>query len=87
MSPPRKRPDIVESLSGTECFLYDGDGQSLTVLNAAALFIWSLCDGEHDESTILAVMRRIYPAPPPDILATDIRRTLDGFAQRGLLAE
>jgi hypothetical protein len=84
---PCKRDGIAENLSGHECFLYDGQGQTLTVLNTSALFIWSLCDGEHAEDDILAVMHQIYPDAPPDLLKADIRRILDGFMGQELLRD
>lgn len=83
---PRKRADIAENLSGAECFLYDNAGRTLSVLNASALVIWSLCDGTHTPDAMLHLLARIYPETSREQLKADLHTALADFARRGLLA-
>ncbi len=56
MSNPIKRPGLTENLSGGELFIYDDEGSELSVLNATALFIWSLCNGDHSQQEIATIL-------------------------------
>jgi hypothetical protein len=87
MPNPVKRPGLTENLSGGELFIYDDQGSELSVLNATALFIWSLCDGENSAEQIGAVMADIYPEAPLDRLRDDIAITLQAFHDKRLLQE
>lgn len=83
---PTRRSGLTENLTGQDLFIYDGDGQELTVLNRTALMIWSLCDGDHDRDQMLEVMSGIFPEAPADTLATDLDRCLRDFREKALLA-
>ena len=87
MSNPNKRSDLTENLSGGELFIYDDEGSELTVLNTTALFIWSLCDGDHSPKEITEVLADIYPDAPADQLRNDIEGTLQRLRDKQLLVE
>lgn len=87
MSNPVKRPGLTENLSGGELFIYDDEGSELSVLNATALFIWSLCDGDHSQDQMEAILTDIFPDAPADQLSKDIATTLEAFREKRLLAK
>ena len=79
-----KSPDLNESLSGSDLFIYSDSGEELLVLNQSGLFIWSLCE-DYDEAGILEQMACLYPDADPGALQTDIRACLSHFEAKGLL--
>jgi hypothetical protein len=81
----QKRAGIREHLAGDELFLYDAQGEELTVLNKTALLIWSLCDGAHSDEEIRTLLAEIYPEAPPETVAADVDSTLQSFRDQGLL--
>jgi len=82
---PLKRSDIPEQRIGDELYLTAADGETLTVLNSAALLIWSLCDGTHSEGDIVNALHRNYPDVDQNTLREDLASCLTGFRQKGLI--
>jgi hypothetical protein len=83
---PAKRKDLEETLTGSELFIHDASGEQLVVLNATALFAWSLCE-DHSVPEMTEVLAEIYPDTPRDRLEHDARSCLAGFLEKGLLLE
>lgn len=82
---PLKRSDIRDQRIGDELYLTAADGETLTVLNAAAQLIWSLCDGTHSEDDIVKALHRNYPDMDQDTLREDLTTCLAGFRQKKLM--
>lgn len=80
-----KRNGIREQRIGNELYLFGADGEDLSVLNATAMLIWSLCDGQHGRDDMLKIMSEIYPAADTGQLADDIEQCLSGFQAQGLI--
>lgn len=87
MGMPTKRRGLRENLAGSELFIYDGTGEELSVLNASALFVWSLCDGAHDVTRMGEILSEIYPDVPLPVLRDDIETCLRTFQQKGLIVD
>lgn len=82
----RKRKGIKETLIGDELFLTDEKGEELVVLNASALFAWSLC-ADHTEEEMVEVLAELYPEVEKEVLVTDLRAALQRFSDSGLLED
>jgi len=87
MRTPTRRPGLKENLTGSELFIYDAAGEELSVLNASALFIWSLCDGAHDITRMGEILSEIYPGVLPGDLREDIDACLRSLQQKGLIVD
>ncbi len=86
-SHPRKREGLTEQRIGDELYLFAANGEKLTVLNATAMLIWSLCDGDHGLTEMTAVLQDIFRDVSPRELREDIEQSLAQFQREGLLAE
>jgi hypothetical protein len=84
---PNKRPDILENETGKETILYSYTDEAIHVLNATARLIWDLCDGEHSFETIERALRDRFSVPAGQDVGADVLRTIEIFAQKGLLQE
>ena len=82
---PAKRPGLKENLTGSELFIYEATGEELSVLNASALFIWSLCDGTHDSARMVEMLSEIYPDVSQNRLREDIDACLRSLRQKQLI--
>ena len=79
-----KRQHLKETLTGADLFIHDQSGEQLVVLNASALFVWSLC-ADHTVTKMVDVLCEIYPENPAPQLEEDVRRCLAGFLAQGLV--
>ena len=82
---PRRRADIVLRELGTEAMLYDPAADRVVRLNATAQRIWACCDGTRDVADIVATLRAAFKVAAEAELEADVRRTLQAFAEAGLL--
>ena len=67
-----------------ESILYDTETQNVIYLDAPALVIWQLCDGERSVDEIAKLLEDAYPTSR-DAIAEDVRRTVDALASSGAL--
>ena len=81
MFPPDKRPQRLERLSGRdvgdEYLFYDGDSDSVHVLNGTAREIYLLCDGTRSVDKLVAAMLERY-----EIDETTAREDVDSTLRR-----
>lgn len=85
MTRPIRTEGIRAQRIGDELFLHGADGETLTVLNATAMMIWSLCDGDHDVAAMTEVLADIHPETDRGNLAADIETCLGQFKRDGLI--
>ena len=82
-SPARARHVTARVVDG-ELVLYDAKRQRVHVLNPTAAFVWSLCDGKHDEATIIASLAERYP-DSRQAIEEDVPGILELVRSEGLL--
>jgi hypothetical protein len=86
-SNPIRHPDILLQEAGEETLLYSPEGRAVHVLNLTARAIWERCDGQHSIGDIVQELRASYAVPPEYDVEGDVRRTLEVFAEKGLLQQ
>lgn len=72
--------DCVEMES--ESLLYDTATHNVVYLDAPALIVWRLCDGERSVAEIVALIEDAYPRDRESI-AQDVHKTVDALAKSG----
>ncbi len=82
---PTRQVGLSEQRIGDELYVYGANGETLFVLNATAMLIWSLCDGTHSETDMLARLCDLYPDIKPGVLRNDLEDSLRGFREKGLI--
>ncbi len=83
---PTRKSDVRVKIVGGESVLYRKNEKAVHVLNATAKLIWELCDGKHSEADIEKEIRVSFSVPEGHDVAADVRRTLDTFVAKELLA-
>lgn len=83
VGPPE--PAVTEVEVDGRISVYSPSTQNLVSLNATASDVWRLCDGDHDMPTIIRLLALSYRVQP-DLIADDVRRTVDDLVAAGLLA-
>lgn len=66
--------------------LLDAKGGAVHVLNATALVIWQLCDGEHTQNEMVSSLREQFDLQGVDTVESDVSQTLKLLADKGLLS-
>ena len=84
-APPVRRQDITARDIGGETLLYSVDEKAIHLLNPTAKLIWDLCDGKHTVEDMERAVRASFSVAEGHDAAADIRRTLEVFANKGLL--
>jgi hypothetical protein len=67
-----------------ESILYDTATHNVIYLDAPALVIWRLCDGERSLGEITSLIEQAYPQAR-DSIAHDVQKTVDALANAGAL--
>jgi hypothetical protein len=86
-SNPIRKPDILLQEAGEETLLYSPEGRAVHVLNPTARMIWERCDGQHSADDIARELRASFAVPPEHDVGADVQRTLEVFAEKGLLQQ
>jgi hypothetical protein len=82
---PTRKLDLTVKVIGGETLLYNGNEKAIHILNPTAKLIWDLCDGEHMLEDMEQEVRASFSIAEERDVAGDIRRTLEVFADKGLL--
>ena len=82
---PDKKKDVHARKLGAEWLLYDPELEKLHILNPTAEFVWRLCDGNHDLSTMKTEMCKKYDITDENQLDVDLNRILKELVQIGIL--
>jgi nucleotidyltransferase/DNA polymerase involved in DNA repair len=76
---------IVKKQVGSDLMLYDGEEDSVHILNSAAQLIYEMhCKGI-GELEIAEALRKAFEIPTSQALEEDIRKAIQAMATRGLL--
>ena len=81
---PRARAVEVHDLDDG-CALLDIETEAVHILNAAAAFILSLCDGSHTPSQLADELCRAVPSLEAAQAASDVEAALHDLRGKGLL--
>ena len=81
---PRRVAEIAARLVDGELVLYDPRTQRLHVLNPTAGLAWRLCDGQHDQASLVAALAELYPQDR-EAIAHDVDRLIERLHGEGLL--
>ena len=81
---PVRRPDVWLRQSGTENVIYDPQTSDVHMLNATALAIWVLCDGQ---TTVAEMVQAVCELSglPEDVVREDLTTILDRFDDSKIL--
>lgn len=82
---PKVRPSCHVREVGAERVVYEPVSHEVVILNATAYLIFEHCDGGRSVAEILEVLAGRFAAPR-EVLARDLRATLELLASKGLLA-
>jgi hypothetical protein len=83
---PQRRDDVVSQPAGGETLLYDPVADAVHVLNATALAVWELCDGQHTAAQIETALRARFAGTGSRDVAGDVADTLARFQAERVLA-
>lgn len=64
--------------------LVDGQGRSVWALNATALALWELCDGETSVEEMVGAVAALFSADE-ELMRHDLEETFDQLSRAGLL--
>jgi hypothetical protein len=82
---PKKCSSVIcEHLPDGSTLLFDTRNLSSIAVTQSAALIWEACDGRSTVEAITADLVELYEAPA-EVVAADVERLLEDFAQRGLL--
>ncbi len=81
---PRANPKILYRELKTGCVLYHPGTNEAHVLNLAAAYIWTCCDGEREVSTIVSHIAEVCRLPLSQA-QRDVKKALRDFHVKKLL--
>jgi hypothetical protein len=81
---PARKADVWLRQSDTENVVYDPSSETVHMLNATAMAIWVLCDGETDPEEMVEAICELSGLPR-DIVIEDVRRILLQFEEADIL--
>jgi PqqD family protein of HPr-rel-A system len=81
---PLRRPDVWLRQAEGENVVYDPKTGAVHLLNATALAIWELCDGETTVEEMVSAICGLSGLPR-DVVDEDVGRILEEFGQARIL--
>jgi coenzyme PQQ synthesis protein D (PqqD) len=81
---PARKADVWLRQSDTENMVYDPSSEAVHLLNATAMAIWVLCDGETDPEEMVEAICQLSGLPT-DVVIEDVRRILLQFEEADIL--
>lgn len=87
-APPARRTDLVvgDVNDDQETVLLEPATGRAVSLNTTAAAVWFLCNGERRVAEIAEAIRAVHPSAPVSQVEADVRRILDEFREKQLLA-
>lgn len=82
---PTRKADVWLRQSDTENVVYDPSSETVHMLNATAMAIWVLCDGETDPEEMVEAICELSGLPR-DVVIEDVRRILLQFEEADILS-
>jgi hypothetical protein len=84
ISRPMRAPGLSAHHEVGALTIEDAAGTQRFEVNATALAIWDLCDGDTSAAEMIEAMSSIFAAPP-QVVAEDVATVLDHLASLGLI--
>lgn len=81
---PARKSEVWLRSSEKENVLYDPESGSVHMLNATAMAIWVLCDGETDPDEMVDAICELSGLPR-EVVEEDVRRILLQFEEADIL--
>jgi PqqD family protein of HPr-rel-A system len=81
---PSRKVDVWLRQSDTENVVYDPSSGTVHMLNATAMAIWVLCDGETDPEEMVEAICELSGLPG-EVVIEDVRRILLQFEEADIL--
>lgn len=81
---PARKPGVWLRQSDSENAIFDPSTEEVHLLNATAMAIWTLCDGETTPDEMIAAACELSGLPG-DVVAEDVHRILRQFDHVGIL--
>jgi hypothetical protein len=81
---PTRKQRVWLKQSDQENVLYDPEHETVHLLNATAMAIWVLCDGETSPDEMIDAICELSGLPR-DVVLEDVRRTLEQFTEARIL--
>jgi PqqD family protein of HPr-rel-A system len=81
---PARKADVWLRRSDTENVVYDPDTGSVHMMNATAMAIWVLCDGDTTPDEMVGAICELSGLPA-DVVVEDVHRILAEFEQARIL--
>ena len=81
---PARKADVWLRQSDKENVVYDPSSGTVHMLNATAMAIWVLCDGETDPEEMVEAICELSGLPG-DVVIEDVRRILLQFEEADIL--
>ena len=82
---PTRNPQVWLRQAGSENVVYDPGRESVHVMNATAVAIWVLCDGETAPAEMIEAICHLSGLPF-DVVQEDVSRILDEFDRAGIIS-
>lgn len=81
---PVRKKDVWVRRAGTENALFDPETQAVHLLNATALAIWNLCDGETEPAEMIMAICELSRLHE-DVVTEDVARALADLERARLI--
>jgi Coenzyme PQQ synthesis protein D (PqqD) len=82
---PARNPQVWLRQAGPENVVYDPARESVHVMNATAVAIWVLCDGETVPAEMIEAICQLSGLPY-DVVQEDVSRILEEFDEAGIIS-
>lgn len=82
---PARNPQVWLRQAGSENVAYDPGRETVHVLNATAVAIWVLCDGETEPAEMIEAICQLSGLPY-DVVQEDVSRILEEFDEAGIIS-
>ena len=82
---PIRKPGVWLRQSDNENIVFDPETETVHLLNATAMAIWVLCDGETTPEEIIDAICDLSGLPH-EVVAEDVRRILLRFVEADILS-
>lgn len=81
-----KNPDVVlREVEEDGGLLFNPDTNSVRILNETGLFVWNMCDGSHDLTSIITAVQAAFEGASPDTVHTDVAKFLNNMVSASLV--
>ena len=76
---------VLREEDGDGGLLFNPDTNQIKVLNSTGLFIWKLCDGSHDLTSIVTALQNSFEDVPKGQVSNQVKVYIDGMMDGGFI--